>query len=313
MQTTTTWLFDLSGPSFLLAYAAITAGTIGCLALLRGILEARSGPWRDPSAPERAASPLDTKDPYLVAHLRGGEHEVVRLATVLLVDRGVLLASGDQISCAEGAPPPTHDVERAIVEFVGPERAVAASTLLTNSVLATWAPLASERLRSAGLLPGPAQIWRRIALTATAVTALVATALHKIGLAHERGRHNTGFLTAMCLLAAVIAAVVLLSKRRTPAGDRLVADLKTLFAGLRGRADDLRASASNAELALVVAVFGIGVVPGATYPFAAELFPRAQTGAWGTSCGASGCGSSGCGGGGCGGGGCGGGCGGCSG
>jgi hypothetical protein len=52
MQTTMTALFDLPGPSFLLAYAAITAGTIGALALLRGALESRSGP-------------LGTSDPYL--------------------------------------------------------------------------------------------------------------------------------------------------------------------------------------------------------------------------------------------------------
>lgn len=318
MQTTTTtattWLFDLPGPSFLLAYAALTAATIGGLALLRGFLEARSGPHRDRHSPERAPPPFDTRDPYLVAYLRGGESEVIRLATVLLVDRGVLVASGDQVSCAEGAAPPAHVVERAIVGLVAREAAIPASTLLTRSALAEWTPRANERLRRAGLLPGGAQIWQRIALTAAATVVLVGTALHKIDLAHERGRHNTGILAVMCIAAPFVAAAVLLAKRRTPAGDKVVADLKTLFAGLRGRTHDLQAGVSNAELALIGAVFGIGVIPSGTYAFAAGLFPRAEAGASGASCGASGCGSASCGGsGGCGGGGCGGGCGGCGG
>src|SRR5689334_18545944 len=108
MQTTTSWLFDLQGPQFLLAYAALAAGTIGGLTFLRGVLEARSGPCSRSGAPELSAH-IDTRDPYLVAHLRGGEQEVVRLATVLLVDRGVLTANDDKLSRAEGAPSPAHE------------------------------------------------------------------------------------------------------------------------------------------------------------------------------------------------------------
>jgi uncharacterized protein (TIGR04222 family) len=233
---------------------------------------------------------------------------------VLLVDRGVLVADGASVSCGEGVPPPTHEVERAIVDHVAKKNAVTAATLPASGVLASWAHLANERLRRTGLLPGSAVMGRRAILAVIAVLVLVATASHKLELAHERGRHNTGILSILCVLAPVVALLVLVGKRRTSAGDNVVADLKTLFAGLRERTDDLRARASNAELALIGAVFGIGAVPAATYAFADGLFPRARAGASSSSCGASGCGSSsGCSGGGCGGGGCGGGCGGCGG
>jgi uncharacterized membrane protein YgcG len=102
--------------------------------------------------------------------------------------------------------------------------------------------------------------------------------------------------------------------RRTVRGDRVLVDLTTLFDALRERADELRPYAATNELALLMAVFGIGAVPMMAFPFRRAFRPAeagtTSCGGSSYSCGSSSSGSS-CGGGrSCGGGG---GCGGCGG
>ncbi len=70
--------FDLRGPEFLVFYFFFSAAVIGCITLLRRLDENR----------ESGKPPLD--DPYLVAYLRGGEGEAVRVAALSLFDRGLL-------------------------------------------------------------------------------------------------------------------------------------------------------------------------------------------------------------------------------
>jgi len=70
--------FDLRGPEFLVSYFFFSAAVIGCIILLRRLDENR----------ESGKPSLD--DPYLVAYLRGGEGEAVRVAALSLFDRGLL-------------------------------------------------------------------------------------------------------------------------------------------------------------------------------------------------------------------------------
>ena len=76
--------FDLRGPEFLLFYFCFSLVVIFALAILRR--RAESGP----------APKIDLGDPYLIAYLRGGEHEALRVAVISLVDRG-MLAMDDRI------------------------------------------------------------------------------------------------------------------------------------------------------------------------------------------------------------------------
>ncbi len=79
--------FDFYGPEFLVFYFVFSAVVIGTLVLLR---------WRD-RLPAAAKPTLD--DPYLVAFLRGGEVEALRVVTLSLIDRGLLtLQSSARIS-----------------------------------------------------------------------------------------------------------------------------------------------------------------------------------------------------------------------
>ncbi len=83
--------FDLCGPEFLLFYVVLVAAVSGVAVLVRRVLE--SGP----------VPRFREVDPYLVAHLRGGSSEVLRVATISLLDRGLLQISGEHIQAEPGA------------------------------------------------------------------------------------------------------------------------------------------------------------------------------------------------------------------
>jgi uncharacterized protein (TIGR04222 family) len=98
--------FDLRGPEFLIFYLIVSASVIVALILLRRTLE--------------SASPLklDLADPYLVAYLRGGQEETLRVALVSLIDRGLLIADGTRISRADNVTPEAvrKPLDRALLQ-----------------------------------------------------------------------------------------------------------------------------------------------------------------------------------------------------
>src|SRR6187200_2149852 len=99
--------FELSGPQFLAFYAMLGAGVVCAVYLLKQRAEGGE-PIRLPST-----------DPYLIAYLRGGAVETVRLGVAVLVDRQLLeFEEGDRVVRRERVRP-THgsnDLERAILE-----------------------------------------------------------------------------------------------------------------------------------------------------------------------------------------------------
>ena len=141
----------------------------------------------------------------------------------------------------------------------------------------------------------------RLVIFAIAVAALATVALVKLVLAFDRGRSNVGFLIALAA-AAPLALCFPLNYRRTGLGDRMLADLRRLFAGLRGRAQAIRRGQATNEAILLAAVFGIAALPQGAYLDLQQAYARAHR----SSNSSTGCGG---GDGGCGGGG--GGCGGC--
>jgi hypothetical protein len=107
------------------------------------------------------------------------------------------------------------------------------------------------------------------------------------------------------MVIASYVLILLLRRRRTGLGDRILADLRTLFAALKARAATLRAAAGDSDAVLLAAVFGLRALPGTQFAAVQQIYRKSMdTAGWagGGGCG-SGCGS------GCGGGG--GGCGGC--
>ncbi len=293
-------LFDLSGPEFLFAYALLMLGATVALVVARQLCE--SGP----------TPKLPFVDPYLIAYLRGGADETVRVSTFVLLDRGLLESAGERVHSAPGAAEQVRrPLEREIVSSL--QIARPGYELVNDPDVLAQAERLSGELMKLGLVPGPSETRLRAAFGLVAVFSLWSVAAVRIALSIERARHNIAFLIMLAVASSVIPLVTL-SHTRTVRGDHLLDDLRTLFSDLRERAASLRRGGATQELALLLAVFGLGALQGAQLTLALALFPKLQrssgagggsSGSSSSSCGSSCSSSSSCGGG------CGGGCGGC--
>ena len=97
--------FDLYGPEFLLFYTVLAAVLIAGLYVVRGSQEPE-----DPT-------PVRLTDPYAIACLRGGPNEMLRVATVNLVERGLLTHEDIYISATRNAGRMVNDpLELALIQ-----------------------------------------------------------------------------------------------------------------------------------------------------------------------------------------------------
>ena len=290
--------FDLNGPEFLVFYLALTAFVIIGLVLARRALESSAAPK------------IDLSDPYLIAYLRGSEPELLRVATVSLIDRGLLLATGTQLERAnkDSFEFVRRPVEKALLQkFARPDEA--ASIFDDSHLKATCKPY-EQTLKNAGLLPNETIDRARWSRLLIACFVLAGFGIVKLLVAYARGRSNVGFLIAL-MFVAIFIAVKVSFPRLTESGKAMIADLQNLYSGLKDRASFVQPGGATIEPMLLAAVFGVGALQGSGFAFTHALFPRvkatsAAVASCGASCGSSSCGSS------CGGG-CGGGCGGCGG
>jgi uncharacterized protein (TIGR04222 family) len=284
--------FDLRGPEFLVFYLAVGLVTLGIVWLLRRTNESDS-----------TVSPL-LNDYLEIAYLRGGANEALRVATMNLINRGLIdVESRDRLHALDPRAQVSKASERAILDkFRVPQ---AATQIFSDKTLRrTVTEECEPTLERMGLVPDAQRQTVRAILVFAGASLLTSVAIIKILVALSRGRSNIGLL----IVEAAVFCVLLYKATtpfRTPAGDALLADLRTLFAGLRERGGSLVQGVDTQDFALLMAVFGMAALP-PVFSFD-RLFPRATSSS--SSCG-SGCGTS-SGGSSCGGGGCGGGCGGC--
>jgi len=283
--------FDLPGPDFLFFYAILGVLVIGLLWLARQTSEAADAPR------------IDYSDPYLLAYLRGGGPEVVRVVTVSLIDRGLLKASDDQLVAANqsAASIASRPIEKALLQhFRFPAKT---SSAFTSPAILSTCQAYRDTLQRFGLLPDESTQRARLWRFGVATIVLTCVAALKIFIALQRGRTNIFFLV---LLAAffVFIAMRVHNPLRTRRGDALLADLRNLFASLKDRAPMLRPGGESADATLLMAVFGLDALPAALFPYAKRFQPRStasSTSSCGSACGSSSGSSCGGGGGGCGG------------
>lgn len=282
--------FDLRGPEFLLFYFGLAVITLAALVVLRKIRESGR------SYPQPRLS-----DPYLIAYLRGGGPAAVESAVVSLVDRKILDAGADGVSCRKSLNSAlfVDPLERSIVEEVS--RPLSPRKLLAKKFKDAFRKY-DQTLSGLGLVPDEAEKSLRVRDTLVACILLAVVAGIKIVVALSRGRTNIGLLIVFAIVS-LIAAVVIANPRVTRRGKNVLTDLRTLFDGLKARADYLTEGHSAAEMALLAALFGATILPLSAFPLREKLFPAPSSSGDG---GGSSDSSSSCGGGGCGGGGCGG-------
>ena len=255
------------------------------------------------------ASPVQNMtDPYLIAYLRAGENEALRVATVALLDRGLLVADGEKLKTkntnAYGVV--QRAVEKAILQHF---RSPGEGHEIFKDVGAKRACAGYERtLKQQQMIADGGTYAQRFLPVAAALGVLIAVTSVKINIAFSAGRHNVGFLVMLTILFSIVAFVCWF-KRRTARGDAMLKDLRSLFSRLKRRARALRPGGQTNEAALLAAVFGLSALPAASFPFMERLYPSKSRD--GSGCGSSSSESSSCSsgsscGGGCGGGGCGG-------
>ncbi len=255
--------FDWSGPWFLLAYLIF-----GVLVyyLARELLIRQE--LRNPHAQLSLAD-----DPYRIAFLRGGALEAVKIAAIVLVDRGLLRADGPllETASADSLRFASHDIERDVLRLYlgrqGHSKELAAQAEMLPSCRAY-----QETLTQQELLVGPPLLRRRARITWPAHYLLLTVAAVKAVIAISRQHYNLLFL-------ALLLAVFLLMLRglRTQAiswsAQRLLTDLRMLFGRLNLRASRLQAGSSSADMALLAAIFGLGALPLSVYAYVAQLYP----------------------------------------
>ncbi len=289
--------FDLSGPDFLIFYSLLGVLVLGGLFVAGWLSESGTVPR------------LDYSDPYLLAYLRGGDREVIRVAAVSLADRGLLKVSNDKLSIANEAASNLvrRPVERAILQRLS--IATDFATLFDSATIRAACKEYKDKLQQLHLLPDEKLSGARMNRLLIALVLLIGVALIKIIVATMRGRQNIWFLILMAAVLSYIA-VRIHNPFRTTLGNALLTDLRTLFAPLKNRASMINPGGATGEAALLMAVFGLSALPMSRFPIISQF--REKQKFYGSSCGATGCGSTGssCSGGSCGGGG---GCGGCGG
>jgi uncharacterized protein (TIGR04222 family) len=294
-------IFDLRGPQFLVVYAAIAGVLILLARLCRHFLESGAVPK------------FKNVDPYLIAHLRGGDPEAQRVAVLSLIDRGLITAKGDRLRANKsgaGIKSVRRPLERAILEELDTET-TASDIFQSYRILAASQVLGNE-LKALRLVPDGHALWLRRALWLSIGAVLAWIAIAKMQIALQRGHTNVQFLVFLAVAVQLAAFFWVGKTSRTTLGNRVLKDLQTLFARLREQAHKIRPGGATNELALLAGTFGLAALQGTAATHAEACFPAARrksnSSCGTTSCGfssGSSCGSSCGGGGGCGG------CGGC--
>ncbi|MGX9729174.1 TIGR04222 domain-containing membrane protein [Janthinobacterium aestuarii] len=256
--------FDWSGPSFLLAYLIFGALVYY---LVRELLIRQE--LRNPHVQLSLAD-----DPYRIAFLRGGALEAVKIAAIVLVDRGLLRADGPllETASADSLRFASHNIERDVLRlYLG--RQGHSKELAVQADMLPSCRAYQETLTQQELLVGPPLLRRRERITWAAHWLLLTVAGVKAVIAISRQHYNLLFLAA--LLAIFLLMLRGLRTQATSwSAQRLLTDLRMLFGRLNMRSARLQAgSSSSADMALLAAIFGIGALPLSVYAYVAELYP----------------------------------------
>jgi uncharacterized protein (TIGR04222 family) len=255
--------FDWSGPWFLLAYLIFGLLVYYSVRELLIRMELRN--------PHAQLSLAD--DPYRIAFLRGGALEAVKIAAIVLVDRGLLRADGPllETASADSLRFATHDIERDVLRLYlgrqGHSKELAAQADMLPACRAYQDSLTQQEL-----LVGPPLLRRRERITLPAHYLLLTVAAVKAVIAISRQHYNLLFL-ALLLTIFLFMLRGLRTQATSWSAQRLLTDLRMLFGRLNQRASRLQAGSSSADMALLAAIFGLGALPLSVYAYVAELYP----------------------------------------
>lgn len=287
--------FELRGPEFIFFYVVLSTIVLLVTWLIRKTLDGRINPALQ--SPQTLVS-----DPYVIAHLRRGPSETLRVAAASLLDRRLLeIESRGNVKTAAHVRPEhaRKHLERAILDFYA-----TGGPLTKLSQLKGATAEYDRQLQNLRLLPDAETRGRRWMLFLFMALILGGTGAAKIAVGVSRDKPVLYLILLM--LAVLVLLFFVAHSWRTSHGDSFLRSVQRLFSGLRARADSISPGGATADLALLAAAFGVASLPIHVAPFKNQFYPAAAAGS-SSSCGSSSssCSGSSCGGG-CGGGGCGG-------
>jgi uncharacterized protein (TIGR04222 family) len=302
--------FELRGPEFLLFYAVFAAVVLAALYWMRLLAEPRTS--------------VRLTDPYLIAYLRGGDTEAVRVAALALVDRRLLAIVKDHeeftLRSAPGAfKIVTHPLECEVLKAFDGDKSLNHAiqhVRLGRAIRAYESELEARQRVDYQTNPGG------VIRFGIGVALLLVVSVIKVAIGFSRNR-PVSFLVLLTLFS-LFAAYRICFGEWLSAHARVLEDLQSLFQQARSRATWFRPGANTGELVAIAAVYGLDEIPASAIPYVADLRDRLKSAdtlggmksashstiQWTWSSGSS-CASTGGDGGGSCGGGCGGGCGGC--
>ncbi len=237
--------YDLNGPEFLGLYFLLG------LVLLGGMRW-----WLRREVSERLPlSPDMTSDPYRIALLHGGMNEAIKVATISLIDRGLLRARYDILSAtnADAVALVKRPIEKEILRtYSSPQKIQRSPNDKLFSICADY----ENELKKHGLLPSDSEKLQRFFAAFVVIAVLLTITMFRLANAFAHGRHNVMNLVFLTIVFCA-AGVYMVSKRPTARGAALLADLRVLFERLKKRAALVRGGGETSELALLAAVFGM--------------------------------------------------------
>jgi len=291
---------DWRGPDFLALYATITLAALVMAVIVRLVF----APAED--VPSVKQSPLNA---YEVACLWSGPLRAVQAAFSAMVQAGYLrLVDEEERVLGIFRSTKTRIQQGQTLPTSAPrlEQEIYSAAIVATEEFKPLADAAlpaaqdmEENLRKRGLLR-PMMPPASCFLASAIVAAPILLGVAKIAVGLSRGR-PVGFLVAACVATAIAALVVLLARSRvTAAGRSLVEPLMAQQAYARQQVEISAVTPSPAQVALLVGLFGAGVLAAGPLARIHALLPR-SSGGGGCSTSSGGCGGGGCGGGGCGG------------
>lgn len=247
--------FDLRGPEFLAFFVALSI-----VAFIVCIVWQRSIDARGPAVDENATAKEIAQDPYQIAYLRAGLNEVIRVAVVALVDRGLLIASAKDVktSAPDAVDKARRPLDKAILlRFLKP---ASASTLFSDEVVVGEADTVGEPLRAKRLLRDATVQSERKFVINTVTLFIWAVAITKLGIALSRGRTNVGYLILLTIIVTIFLRATQ-QKGRTARGERILAKIGAYFSGLKARAKSIPVAEGAPEMTFLAAAYGLSVLP----------------------------------------------------
>lgn len=276
---------------FVVPYLVMLAAVEG----LRRVAVRRLDPTVNLPVPRVPADP----DPYELAYLRGGAHEVTRLALFALLANGHVRVADRKSWLFERVlpdpPGPRGDAERAVLFALREPRNLRAILARAQATKGSDAAhRLANQLRQDAACHARDRLLRDGRVTAACCLIFALGAVGILALAWLQSATTGVWVWAEIVLGSFVLLWRCQPPRLSARGRAFMRHLRLAFSGLERRASSPAQGGPSRECLLLIALFGFAALAGTAFAPYATLFPRAASAATaGTAIAVGGCGGGG--------------------